>query len=268
MVEEILSEVLDAIDSSFAKIANEDYISYILFIGRGDIIHGLKPMTGTDCVMDYQLDRYRDETREGFYLRYLNRNYSKEGFHYQDVSGIDDLSIEMMIYCHLWDSSYFLKSLYRLARIINGDGYKWEAKIPEHKKHEFIVNEIIAPLKSCNSPLGDILEKGYNSDIRNAFAHSLYNVDVSSKEIYTCTRRGQRTYKFDEFQKIFLYSVILMNQLQNSLELNHDNACKVNNALTHAFKTPEGIDVQVYGREIERGGRLFPKISLVEVSKE
>ena len=59
-----------------------------------------------------------------------------------------------------------------------------------------------------------------------------------------------------------------MNQLQNSLELNHDNACKVNNALTHAFKTPEGIDVQVYGREIERGGRLFPKISLVEVSKE
>ena len=81
-------------------IAKGDYISYILYIGRADVIPELKAHFGTSCVIDYQLDRYYDETREAFYLHYLNRNYSKEGFKYDGESGIDDLSIEMMIYCH------------------------------------------------------------------------------------------------------------------------------------------------------------------------
>ena len=268
MIRNILDEVFDAVESSFAKIAKEDYLSFILFIGRGDVIPGLNHIVGTDCVMDYKLDRYRDTTREDFYVRYLNRNYAKEGFRYQGVSGIDDLSIEMMIYCHLWDSTYFLKSLYRLACIIRGMGYQWNAKIPDKRKHDFIVNEIINPLKNSHSTLGVVLEKGYNSDIRNAFAHSLYNVNVESEEIYTWTRLGSRTYKFDEFQEIFLYSVILMNQLQNLLGMNHDKACSKNNALTDVFKTPEGIEVQVYGNQIERCGRSFPEFKMVKVCKE
>ena len=268
MIGEIRKEVADAVDSCLAKIAKEDYLSFVLFIGRGDIIPGLNPQVGTDCVMDYQLDRYHDETRENFYIRYLNRNYSKEGFHYQGESGIDDLSIEMMIYAHLWDSHYFLKSLYRLACILKGKGYQWNATIPEQKKHEFVVEEIITPLKENWAPLGKILEIGYNSDIRNAFAHALYNVNVESEEIFTWTRLGSRVYKFADFQKIFLYSVTLMNILQNAMESNHDAACMKNTALTEVFKTPEGLDVQVYGKQFEHCGRLFSEFNLVKVSKE
>lgn len=267
MLREIFIEVLSAIDDALIRIAQEDYNSYILFIGRADVIPGLNAHVGTDCCIDYQLDRYYDETREGFYLRYLNRNYHLEGFSYEGDSGIDDLSIEMMIYCHLWDSSYFLKSLFRLASILVGNGYQWNPEIPENGKHQFISNNIIAPLKQKNIPLGAIVEKAYSSVIRNAFAHALYIVEVDSRRIQTRTRQGIYSYSFDEFQQKFLYSVILMNKLQNALESNHDKAGSKNTALTHAFYTPDGVKVQVYGEMVKRGDSFYPELRLVKIKE-
>lgn len=209
MLDEIYNEVIESIVDSFDTISRKDYTSFVLFIGRADVIPGLKRIVGTDCVIDYQLDRYYDETRESFYLHYLNRNYTKEGFHYEGESGIDDLSIEMMIYCHLWDSYYFLKSLYRLASILDGKGYQWNTDIPGNGKYNFIKENIISPLiiRSKDISLGNLVAKAYDSNIRNAFAHSLYNVDVKAKKIYTRTKQGNKTYTFEEFQRVFLYSV-------------------------------------------------------------
>lgn len=90
---------MQAIEDSFVTIAKDDYISYILYIGRADVIPELKAHFGTSCVIDYQLDRYYDETRELFYLHYLNRNYSKEGFKYDGEAGVID-------YFHQVDSTF------------------------------------------------------------------------------------------------------------------------------------------------------------------
>lgn len=169
MIEEIYNEVIKTIKYSFETIASKDYNSYILYIGRADVIPGLKAHVGTDCVIDYQLDRYYDETREAFYLHYLRRNYAREGFCYQGEAGIDDLSIEMMIYCHLWDSSYYLKSLYRLAAILDGKNYQWNPDIPENGKYKFIKDNIIVPLQTKSIPMGGTLANAYDSNIRNAF---------------------------------------------------------------------------------------------------
>lgn len=265
MLFEIINEVLSAIDDALIRIVREDYNSFILFIGRADIIPGINAHIGTDCCIDYHLDRYYDETREGFYLRYLNRNYHKEGFCYEGESGIDDLSIEMMIYCHLWDSSYFLKSLFRLASILAGNGYQWNPNIPENGKHKFVTDNIIIPLKQRNISLGYVVEKAFCSEIRNAFAHALYVVDMESRRIQTRTRLGMHSYSFDEFQLKFLYSVILMNKLQNALESNHDIAGRRKAALTRAFYTPDGVKVQVYGEMVKRGDTFYPELRLVKI---
>lgn len=174
MINEIREEVMSALNHGFNKIHHDDYLSFILLISRADIIEGNAEFSGSDCVVDYELDRHFDETREAFYLHYLNRNYKIEGFHYEGESGIDDLSIEMMIYCHLWDSHYFLKSLYRLSAILEGKGYKWKVNIPNHGKWSFINENIVMPLVEKSYELGSIVKKAYSSDIRNAFAHSLY----------------------------------------------------------------------------------------------
>lgn len=268
MIKEIIEEILQAIEDSFVTIAKDDYISYILYIGRADVIPELKAHFGTSCVIDYQLDRYYDETRELFYLHYLNRNYSKEGFKYDGEAGIDDLSIEMMIYCHLWDSSYFLKSLYRLSCILCNEGYQWNPNIPENGKYMFVKNKIITPLQKKNFSLGDVVAKSFDSNIRNAFAHSLYNVDIKSRKIYTRTKQGNKTYTFDEFQCLFLYSVILMNKLQIYLEKNHIEAAKMNTAITESFFTPDRVKVQVYANMVDRAGQTYPEFRLVKIKED
>lgn len=265
-IEEIIHEVEAAIEEVFEYIRTNDYNSFVLLIGRGEVFPGLKNTEGSDCVMDYQMDRYHDETRERFYLNYLNRNYRRDGFDYSGKSGIDDLSIEMMIYTHLWESYYFLKSLKRIASIVNGDNYLWEVVIPDGGKCSF-VKGVITAFQEKKLKLGDIIEKGYNSDIRNSFAHALYNVDVFVKTITLRPRRGERTITFSDFQQKFLYSVILMNKLQNMMENLHDEVGKCNALVTKPFLTPDGLEVQVYACMEERGGKLYPEIRLVKTPR-
>ena len=266
MLHEIYSEVIDAIDEAINVMAERDYTSFILFIGRADVSPVLEAITGTECVIDYQLDRYYDETREAFYLRYLNRNYRKDGFHYSGESGIDDLSIEMMIYTHLWDSQYFLKSIYRIAEVVSGNGYCWNPEIPERGKYSFITNKVIAPLIACRLKLGEVLFKGYRSSIRNAFAHALYTVDTDSRQIFLRpSSTPHEVLSFDDFQKCFLYSVLLMNKLQNCLEENHDHAARKNAALTHPFRTQDGVQVQVIAETVSDGEKEYPRFRLIRV---
>ncbi len=266
MSEEILGEVSAAINEAVCAMAEKDYNAFILFIGRADVDPRVKQLTGTECVIDYQLDRYYDETREAFYLRYLNRNYQKEGFSYSGDSGIDDLSIEMMIYTHLWDSNYFLKSILRIAYVLSGKGYAWNPKIPEKGKYRFMTNEVIAPLVENGYKLGEVLSKGYKSGIRNAFAHALYTVDVDKREIYLRpTSSPHFTLSFEEFQKCFLYSCLLMNKMQNCLEGYHIDAARKNSALTKAIMTPDGVRVQILAEMQRIKNKEYPRFRIVKV---
>lgn len=264
MLKEIIDEIDLAIDSAFLQMSQKDYLSFILLIGRADVIPEFKSFDQTECVIDYQLDRYYDETREGFYLRYLNRNYAKEGFCYDGEGGIDDLSIEMMIYSHLWESSYFLKSLIRIASIISGKGYVWKINA-NSVKWAYIHKQIIEPLKERGYALGAIVEKGYSSDIRNAFAHSLYNINIESRTITIRPKTGVKIFSFEEFQKKFLYSVILMNKMQNALESKHDRACKINGYLTSPFYTTDGVKVRIVAKMEKRANIMCPEFRMVLV---
>ena len=201
MLKEIIDEIEKAIDSAFVHISKEDYLSYVLLIGRADVIPEYKQFNQTEYVIDYQLDRYHDETRENFYLHYLNRNYTKDGFCYKGEDGIDDLSIEMMIYDHLWDSVYFLKSLLRIAYILSGKGYMWKPEIPENGKWKYLNDHIINPLINNGHTLGEVVQKAYSSDIRNSFAHSLYNINSENRTITIRPKSGTKTVSFDDFQK-------------------------------------------------------------------
>lgn len=269
MLKEILDEVLDAIEEVINAMAEKDYNAFALFIGRADVEPLVKKVAGTECVIDYQLDRYYDETREAFYLRYLNRNYRRDGFNYSGDTGIDDLSIEMMIYTHLWDSTYFLKSIYRIAYALSGNGYAWNPKIPENGKYKFMKDEVIAPLVANGYKLGDVLNKGYKSSIRNAFAHSLYNVDVDNEKIYLRPSSSpHETLTFKEFQSCFLYSVLLMNRMQNCLEANHIVAAKKNAAITDAILTPDGVNVQIFAETHIVDGKEYPRFRIVKVIED
>lgn len=256
------------IQEAFDMMCEVDYTSYILYIGRASVIPGLKASTGTDCVIDNLIDIFNDETRTKFYIRYLRRNYSKDGFCYDGDSGIDDLHVELMIYAHLWDSHYFLKSLIRLASIVSGKGYIWDAQVNWWRKEKKMQECIILPIKNSGLELGNLLEQSYRHEIRNAFAHSQYSIDASRRLIHIRTDDGILKLKFEEFQEIFLKSVILMNKMENMLESNHDVLARRQTSLTEVFKTPEGLPVQVYGEVVKRGETLCPEFRLVRVKED
>lgn len=267
-IKAIREEVIDAIEEAINAIHKEDYNSFILFIGRADMIPGLKVHQGTDCVIDYQLDSFYDQTRTEFYLRYLNRNYRKNGFSYQGDDGIDDMHIELMIYTHLWDSTYFLKSLIRIASIVTGNGYLWNPEIDWLGREVFMNKWIIEPLKARGLRLGSLVEKCYDASVRNAFAHSLYSIDAERRIITVRPRKGMKTLSFDEFQSLFLYSVILMNKMQNAMEANHDMAAHYNTALTNVFTTPDGVRVQVFAKMVKRGKHIIPEFRIARIKGE
>jgi hypothetical protein len=262
MIQRIKKEVDKAIIDAFETMAAKDNTSFILLIGRADIMHGLAMHAKSNCVIDNNLDIYLDETRTSFYLRYMNRNYKKCGFRYEGDSGLDDLSIEMMIYTHIWESEYFLKSLVRLAGILNDKGYIWEPEIDNHGKWDFMKENVIQPIKPYCPELANIIQKAYSSDIRNAFAHSLYNIDPQSRNIYIRPQRGPQTIPFDKFQEKFLYSVVLMNCLLNTFEKHHIDAALCNTALTPVFSTPDGVNVQVFARIEYIKGNPYPRYFL------
>ena len=264
-IRKIQDEICDAIKELYFEAARIDYIAFILLIGRFEIQPGLKVYCGTDCVSNYSLDIFHDETRSEFYLNYLRKNYSKDGFCYQDGNAVNDITQELTIFTHLWDSDYYMKSLYRFAAIIAGKGYLWKDVLPTREVHRHFSENVIKPLKDKGLKVGLILERVYKSSLRNAFAHSCYSIDTESRKINIWPNSGYETYTFEDFQQIFLYSVILMNKMENYQEMNHNMAAEKNTAITEAFMTPDGVKVQIYGQMIQRGDLLLPELRIVKV---
>lgn len=267
MIEDIQEEICLAIEQVYETISNVDYNAFILLIGRAEIQKGLKAIVGTDCVMEYMMDIYFDETRSQYYLNYLNKNYSKEGYDYPKEYAVKDITTELTIYSHMWDSEYFMKSLFRIGAIIAGNGYLWEDVLPTHNIHIAFKERVIMPLKNHDLRLGEILETAYHSNIRNAFAHSRYSIDSYARRIDIRPKSGNKSFSFSDFQKIFLYSAILMNKMENYQEMNHNIAANKNTALTEPFLTPDGVLVQVYGRIMQRGEKLRSEFRLVRITE-
>lgn len=215
MVQEIRTIVKEAYIEVLTSIFKQYHNDFLPLIARGEYYeYGIKGIS--NYMLDYMGDFYRDETRQKFYVTYLNRNYSKEGFCYTELeNGFFDLNIEIMIFSQIWESTYFLKFLARIATIISGGGYKWEGEIPLQKLYNFITDSIIAPLVRKNFKLGSLLQDNYNSKIRNAFAHSQYDIDMNSQMItFTYLEHKKlitEKVSFEKFQSMFLHAVILDN---------------------------------------------------------
>ena len=128
-----------------------------------------------------------------------------------------------------------------------------------------MTNVVIAPLKNAGLKLGDILEGCYSSVIRNSFAHSHYTVDVDARRFTTRANHQLNTYSFDDFQIKFLKSVLLMNHLGNTIQIQHDEAAMHETAITKAFLTPEGVKVQVYGEMVKRGDEYYPEFRIYKI---
>ena len=259
----IFNECETALGEALEMLYQNRLDYFLLFLSQAEYNPLCENIDGVSSYLtDYTWDFHVNYHQRSCIIRYLNRNYKRTGFTYSEDS-IDDLVTEMMIYSHIWEDVCFLKFLLRLSQLIDGKGYVWETDLEYHTElYEKIRNEIIVPLKNQRLRLGDIIEFAYSSNVRNAFSHSMYSIDVDKGEILLWGGRSKekswrQVMTFDEFQEKFLTSIRIWNTLFYLINKCRRRAAE-DNLVSGMIPVAEGKHMQIRVEERQRGDKYEP----------
>jgi hypothetical protein len=206
----------------YARINEKNKNDYIQFLARVFYDETITNPRFTPWQVDRDLERILDHDRVEFVQQYLNEQYN-----FKDSQSTDTkytLSIELMIYSHLWESQHHLSNLKKLADLCDSKPYDCAVKIPIDSKFKFVKNYIRDVLKKHNLKIYNIINDCYRSQFRNAFAHSLYHFSINGDFIVFENYGGENAIvqriSFDEWTEIFLKTVlthhIFTEQLENA----------------------------------------------------
>lgn len=213
------NEIKEAVDEAFeyAKRNEKNENDYILFLSRSHYDTDIDPDRFNPWQIDHALQEFTDRHRVDFLLQYLNEQYNFRAENSMDSKFT--LTIELMIYTHLWESKHNLSHFKKLADLIDSNPYDWKVEIPSDSKYKFVKNSIRDVFENHELKLYNIFKDCYKSQLRNAFAHSLYHFNLNGPsfvlENYD-NRNNQIQYlSFDDWTLIFLKSALLQNFYHN-----------------------------------------------------
>jgi hypothetical protein len=211
------AEIKEAIDKTLNELRTINQSHYVLFLADGEYHKELEDNNSglNPNVIGNMMDRYKDSSRFKFLAQFLNAVYS-----FTDTKDSTDdneymLHLELMVYTHIWEAKPFLKKLYRLAHLWNGEQYAWDVQIPDKSKHKFIRDEIRKIFEDKKSPLFQIIKNGFHTSLRNAFAHSEYHFDtMNGRGRIILDKKNKESWElkeisFDDWSRRFVYSALL-----------------------------------------------------------
>ncbi len=238
-------EVISAIQQAFdyARANEKDKNDFYLFLCNAAYVPENEDTIVSPYVIEYAEDTLVDEHRLDFLTKYLKSYYSFN--HYNTSDNKDSLTIEMMMYTHIWESKSFLKQLKKLNDLCLGLEYDWEIEIPDvfnsESKQSFIRKGLRDSFKKEGLTISDIITKGYRSQFRNAFAHSDYSFGRDEESIllhnYKPNSYAKKSIKIDEWTVIFCYSFLLNFHLQN---LHYEERSKVDSEIEVFLRDKNG----------------------------
>ena len=238
-----------------------DYL--ILFLSQGEYNPLCEKIEGVSSYCtDYTMNFHENHYQRDYIIHYLNRNYKRPGYTYTEET-IDDLITEMMIYSIIWEDVGYLKFLLRLAQLVDEKDYIWDTGLEYHNYlHTVITEQIISPLKNQRLALGDLIQSAYSSDIRNAFAHSMYTIYPDSRKIELWLGRDEKGRRrewmtFDEFQEKFLLTIRIWNYLFHMVEECRKSVA-TDKVKTGLIPLPDGKVMEIWAEMMTRGDKLMP----------
>ena len=175
----------------------------------------------------------------------------------EELTDLESMSvqIEMLIYIKIWESDTFIKKLYELARLVNGEDYDWHFKIKGHEKNDpgglsrsvLIKDHIIQKFRHAFPSLFGYLNKCYKSQIRNAIAHSQYSIlgrNISFNNYVETNSDSLSHLTFDEWIDLFHETLVFYT-------LYHEFFIRVNDIYYDASQEYEGtVEIRI--------SRLYP----------
>lgn len=213
-------QVQQEMQRTFVKARNEcNNNDYLLFLSNAQYVDSLAQTGQNPHVVDYWPDKQHDSFRLGVLMEYININYS-----FNSENTVDShlsLTLELMIYSHLWESKPFLKQLFRLAQLTNGLDYSWDYAVRNDKKYLFI-GEIRKMFDRAELGISEIIGDSYNSSLRNAFAHSEYYFAFGEPKFVLTNYVGKHDYEiknitYDDWTYKFCKSFLIGYYFQNIL---------------------------------------------------
>lgn len=166
-------------------------------------------------VIENKMDWYKDEARIRFLAEFLSTFYHFKVPQTETDDNIQRLHMELMIYSHIWEAKPFLKKLYRLAHLTNGEDYAWSVTIDDMGKHKFIRDDIRQAFQDNDNAIADIIRSGFHTSLRNAFAHSEYWFDTMNDHNRIILDNFKDAYpgeldqvSFNEWSRRFVYSAL------------------------------------------------------------
>lgn len=136
------------------------------------------------------------------------------------------IQLEMLIYIKIWEADLFIKKLYQLTNLSNGEPYDWHFKIKESnrdsspstgKRDDIIRNKIRDRLKDKYPNISSAIKNAYKTQIRNSIAHSNYY--FIGRYIHPCNYIKSdpasqiQVLPFNEWVDMFHDTMVIYNQL-------------------------------------------------------
>jgi hypothetical protein len=221
-------EVINSLNNALDHIRGTYPENYILFLAEGEYKPTYENQRFNPNVIDNREDKYKDETRIRFFVQFLQTFYTFPAGTEQTDDNEQRIHMELMVYSHIWEADPFLKKLFRLASIFNGQPYPWQVNIPPMGKHNFIRNDIRDVFRQQGHPLDGVITNGFHSSIRNAFAHSQYSFDERGRRIWFDNYNGEvwelENIGYNDWSRRFVYSALLGYYL---VRISHDRRSRL-----------------------------------------
>lgn len=210
---ELQAEIKCVIGRSFLIALNKSQADFVLLMARGGYHKHLdRPdIDLTPFVLEDKEDFLMDLTRKKFFVRYMNDYVErlKNGNTMRDDDIEYEITTQLMIYSHIWESYLFLNQLARLAGIQKGKPYLWITNLQKSSKKNFINRKIINLFKKTDMAMTHQIKHCYSEVLRNAFAHSTYYIDGRSIHFNKNVIFDGPSISFEQWEEIFVRAVLL-----------------------------------------------------------
>lgn len=222
-IDEYGQQVVDAMNELLKLCKNNMYHSGDLLVcQQNGSMFANRPLIGPGEEGNEFIPRLNTITGKGIGdVTKDNDYFSKYGNDYFDGTSEFELSItrELKKYQDIWENSYFLRLLTQMMHLLNGEHYDWNLNVKRNKSN-LIEHQIIK--KSEKTPLfHDIISYAYNRQVRNAIAHSQYQlvqggILLNNIEPHDGIQQGLT---FEQWEKMFILSYCLVRYTKEGLKL-------------------------------------------------
>lgn len=222
-IDEYGQQVVDAMNELLKLCKNNMYHSGDLLVcQQNGSMFANRPLIGPGEEGNEFIPRLNTITGKGIGdVTKDNDYFSKYGNDYFDGTSEFELSItrELKKYQDIWENSYFLRLLTQMMHLLNGEHYDWLLNVKRNKSN-LIEHQIIKKSEKA-SLFHDVISYAYNRQVRNAIAHSQYQLVQGGILLNNIDPQDgiQQGLSFEQWEKMFILSYCLVRYTKEGLKV-------------------------------------------------